>query len=423
MKIALIAYGTRGDVQPFLSLAWALQERGHNVRLLGPRNAATWIQRAEIPFAEIPVDVQAVFSAEPAQRMLAKGDILSFFRWLAKVEDEYRVAMRRVIIEATSDVDAILTHPLTEDRAAAVGAARGIPVMPVYFYPLPSSAKFPSLFITTRNLGPLNRLTHKLMLDMLWKTSREDVAAMRRELGVAPARDSFAREAQRRAIPCLLTYSEAISPRPADYGGNNFITGDFVMPTGLRAKLGEHEIPPALRQWLDRGSAPVFLGFGSMPVLDADQTLKLIRAALAEIGVRAIIGAGWSNLPIGGEAQLFRVGVVNYEELFPRCAAAVHHGGSGTAHASMRAGLPTLICSVLADNHYWGVRFKKLGVGDTFAFNKLTKVRLAEGLRRVLAEPVRAAAQRLGERIRQENALDTALRVIEHELPKAPLPQ
>ena len=120
MKLALIAYGTRGDVQPFLSLAWALHERGHSVRLIAPRNTAAWIQRAALPFAEIPVDVQAVFAAEPAQKMLAKGDILSFFRWLAKVEDEYRLPMHRLIVEATADVDGILTHPLTED---ALGAA------------------------------------------------------------------------------------------------------------------------------------------------------------------------------------------------------------------------------------------------------------------------------------------------------------
>lgn len=423
MKLALIAYGTRGDVQPFLSLAWGLHERGHSVRLIAPQNTAAWIQRTALPFVEIPVDVQAVFASAPAQKMLAKGDILSFFRWLAKVEDEYRVAMRRVIVEGTTDVDAILTHPLTEDRAAAIGAARRIPVMPVYFYPLPASSMFPSLFITTRNLGPLNRLTHKLMLDMLWNASRADVAALRQELGVGPARNSFAREAQRLAIPCLLTYSEALSPRPADYGRHNVITGDVVMPAALRARLGEDALPGALQDWLDAGPPPVFLGFGSMPVLDADQTLELLRAALSEVGMRAVIGAGWSNLPIGGDAQLFRVGVVNYEALFPRCAAAVHHGGAGTAHASMRAGVPTLVCSVLADNHYWGVRFRRLGVGDTFAFKALTKARLANGLRRVLAPEMRTAAQRLGARLRQENALGTALRVIEEQLPAAPVPR
>jgi hypothetical protein len=41
------------------------------------------------------------------------------------------------------------------------------------------------------------------------------------------------------------------------------------MPPAQRERLGE-EIPAGLEDWLDRGDPPVFLGFGSMPVLDPD---------------------------------------------------------------------------------------------------------------------------------------------------------
>ncbi|BCX04977.1 MAG: hypothetical protein KatS3mg053_2915 [Candidatus Roseilinea sp.] len=58
MKLALIAYGTRGDVQPFVSLAWALRERHHEVRLVIPHNMAGWVAKTGLPFAEIPVEEQ-----------------------------------------------------------------------------------------------------------------------------------------------------------------------------------------------------------------------------------------------------------------------------------------------------------------------------------------------------------------------------
>ena len=99
---------------------------------------------------------------------------------------------------ATTDVDAIVSHALIEDRAAAVGAARRIPVLPVYFFPLVPSSTFASPFITTRNLGPLNRLIHELLLDMLWKSSRRDVDELRASLGLHPARRSFTRAVQER---------------------------------------------------------------------------------------------------------------------------------------------------------------------------------------------------------------------------------
>jgi UDP:flavonoid glycosyltransferase YjiC (YdhE family) len=70
MRIALIGYGTRGDVQPSLILADALRAGGYDVRLVAPRNMASWIERAAIPFAPLPLDTQQLFSTEEGQRML-----------------------------------------------------------------------------------------------------------------------------------------------------------------------------------------------------------------------------------------------------------------------------------------------------------------------------------------------------------------
>jgi sterol 3beta-glucosyltransferase len=422
MRITLISYGTRGDVQPMLSLAWVLRERGHEVLLLAPKNVESWVARTGVPFAALPVDAQALLSSPPAQRMLAKGDIWSFFKWLAGAEQEYRVGMRQAVIEACADADAIVADSLTQDRAAAVGAARKIPILPLYLYPVPPSSAFPSPFITTKNLGPLNRLTHKLLLDMLWKASQQDVDAMRATLGIAGAPGTYTREAQRTGAPCLLAYSAEIFPRPADYGPNNVVTGSFVMPPALQRALGECGLPEHLGAWLKRGPAPVFLGFGSMPVLDVEAMLHMTRAALERVGMRAVIGAGWSAVPSGGDDMLYRVDNIDYAALFESCSAAVHHGGSGTTYASLRAGLPTLICSVFADQPFWGTRCRALGVGGTMPFKRLGAQRLADGLRKLLSEPTPAKARALGARLRAERALEKAVEVIERVLPRAPHP-
>ena len=47
LKIALYPFGSRGDVQPFVPLALALQERGHDVRIFAVGDAtAAWLQAA-----------------------------------------------------------------------------------------------------------------------------------------------------------------------------------------------------------------------------------------------------------------------------------------------------------------------------------------------------------------------------------------
>lgn len=38
MKITILSYGSRGDVQPFVALALGLQKNGHEVKLAAPRD-------------------------------------------------------------------------------------------------------------------------------------------------------------------------------------------------------------------------------------------------------------------------------------------------------------------------------------------------------------------------------------------------
>jgi sterol 3beta-glucosyltransferase len=108
--------------------------------------------------------------------------------------------------------------------------------------------------------------------------------------------------------------------------------------------------------------------------------------------------------------------------LFERCAATVHHGGAGTTYASLRAGIPNLICSVFADQPYWGLRAKALGVGTTFPFKRLNEKRLTEGVRTLLDPAVRARARALGKRLRAEDGLARIIDMIERDLPRAPIP-
>lgn len=44
-----MAFGSRGDVQPFLALAAALRERGHNVTLAAPSDFEAQINAYHIP--------------------------------------------------------------------------------------------------------------------------------------------------------------------------------------------------------------------------------------------------------------------------------------------------------------------------------------------------------------------------------------
>jgi hypothetical protein len=122
--------------------------------------------------------------------------------------------------------------------------------------------------------------------------------------------------------------------------------------------------PGDLLEFLDRGHPTIYLGFGSMGFGGkAEGRGRLVAAALSAAGVRAVVSTGWGALAIEPSEHIFPVDEVPHNWLFPRVDAVVHHGGSGTTAAGLRAGKPALICPVLGDQPFWGNRVQALGAG------------------------------------------------------------
>jgi UDP:flavonoid glycosyltransferase YjiC (YdhE family) len=103
-----------------------------------------------------------------------------------------------------------------------------------------------------------------------------------------------------------------------------------------------------------------------------------------------------------------------YGWLFPRMAAVVHHGGSGTTGWGLRAGVPSLVVPFLFDQFYWGRRIATLGVGpEPIPFKKLTAGRLATAIRTAVDDDgLRRCAAALGAKIAAEHGLSTAVELI-----------
>ena len=146
------------------------------------------------------------------------------------------------------------------------------------------------------------------------------------------------------------------------------------------------EADEEVASWIAAGTAPIFFGFGSMPVESSADTLGMINAACAESGERALVcaaGTDFTHVPHSTHVKV--VGTVNFAATFPARRAVVHHGGAGTTAASLRAGVPTLILSTDLDQTLWGVRVKRLKVGAARRFSTSAQESLVEDLRRIPA--------------------------------------
>jgi sterol 3beta-glucosyltransferase len=253
-------------------------------------------------------------------------------------------------------------------------------------------------------------------MEMIWRAQRDDLLTLRRELGFPPTPGRMWRALAGGELPCLLGYSQTLFPRPAGWPSSAHVTGPIVPWSGLRTQLGENGVPPELDDWLQAGKPPVFLGFGSMPVLDTKSLLRTVRTTLRNVGVRGILAAGWSELDATIDDNLFVIDQVDHQSLLPRCSAVVHHGGAGTTHTSLAAGIPTVVCSVFFDQPFWGAQCRRLGVGATFPFTKLDAKHLTNGLRTVLDGKVVARARAMAGRMANENGIRAAVAHVENGL-------
>jgi UDP:flavonoid glycosyltransferase YjiC (YdhE family) len=230
------------------------------------------------------------------------------------------------------------------------------------------------------------------------------------QLGLSAHNASSYRRAAR-AIPTIYGFSPNVVPHPKDWGENDFITGYWFLD-----EQRNWQPPDSLQRFLDAGTAPLYVGFGSMPSSDPQKTLDLIIGALSKTGQRAIVAAGWSGAKGTTPSEnIYLLDSAPHEWLFDRVAAVVHHGGSGTTGAGLRAGKATLIIPHLGDQPFWGRRVYELGVGaKPIPRHSLTVEKLAEGLQTLMTDTaIQAKAAELGAKIRAEHGVDNAVKHIE----------
>jgi UDP:flavonoid glycosyltransferase YjiC (YdhE family) len=144
--------------------------------------------------------------------------------------------------------------------------------------------------------------------------------------------------------------------------------------------------------------------------------VHLLREAARRAGVRAIIHVPpGSHVATGREGDVLTIGRVSHAALFPRCAVLVHHGGAGTTHTALRAGVPSIVVPHVADQFFWANELARVGVAlKSVPRRSITAAKLAVRITQTLAQSgLRQRAQILGARVRAENGPERAADLIE----------
>jgi sterol 3beta-glucosyltransferase len=260
-------------------------------------------------------------------------------------------AMLRSAARAALDhrPDVVVHHPKV--LSAPLAAARlDVPHVLVEIVPtLTPTREFPAAGVATRDLGPLNPWTYAA-IRAASAVVTGPLREIRAELGLP----------RRGAVPgpvrSLVPVSPALLPRPADWPHTTVLTGAWHGPGAAP------EPDPELDGFLAGGEV-VQAGFGSMARGDAAARGRAVVDAVRRSGRRALVVTGWGGLAAEPGPDVLVRRAVDHASVLPRCVAAVHHGGAGTVHAVVRAGVPSVTVPFLADQPFWGVLLQRRGLG------------------------------------------------------------
>jgi UDP:flavonoid glycosyltransferase YjiC (YdhE family) len=167
------------------------------------------------------------------------------------------------------------------------------------------------------------------------------------------------------------------------------------VPAGERLVLRPAPVPDPASRTSSRPLVYVTLGtfFGANIGIFRD-----VLAALADEPVEVVVTVGADQAPtaldpVPDNARVERF--IPQARLLPRCAAVVHHGGSGTTLGSLAHGRPQVAVPQGADNFINAAMLERAGVGLVLLPGEVTPAAVRDAVRRVLWEPSFAtAAQR-----------------------------
>lgn len=394
MRMLVAFGGSRGDAQPGILIARELRERGHHVKLAVSPNLVDLAANHGVPAHGFGLDTGELLRRQLATRARRAANPVARVSALRRLNQQGFTEAAEDLLELAAGTDVVVAGMANEEVGHAVAAHFGTPFAAVHFFPIhPNRA----VAVMPNRLGAfipgeLNQLTGSAVVRA-------------RAWAVAPPLAELARRApeaeQRAPRIAIQAFDERVFPGlDSEWGPERPFTG-FVVPSP-----GESTPPTdiALAQWISAGSAPVYAGFGSMPVGDTGALIVLLRAACRSIGRRLLFVSGWSRTTPTLTEDVAIVPAVDHAAVLPECVVAIHHGGAGTTAAALRAGVPSVVCSFLADQPYWGQQLRALGLGTTTRYSRLNRPRLERMLEVASSTPVRQRAQAFAADFRDDGA-------------------
>ncbi|KAH6653882.1 hypothetical protein BKA67DRAFT_535229 [Truncatella angustata] len=426
LNIVIMVIGSRGDAQPFLKIGKVLKEDyGHRVRIATHPAFRDFVEKdSGLEFFSVGGDpselmafmvknpgmipkLETVKAGDIGRRRAAMAEMFEgFWRACINATDSEKDPKNLKLMGDKSPfvADAIIANPPSFAHIHCAEAL-GIPLHLMFTFPYTPTQAFPHPLATIKksNVDPgyTNFMSYPLVEMMVWQGLGDLVNDFRvKTLGLDPVSTLWAPGSTYRLhVPFTYLWSPGIVPKPQDWGDEIDVAGFVFLDLASNFKP-----PQDLVDFLDAGDTPIYIGFGSIVVDDADKFTEMIFEAVKLAGVRALVSKGWGGL--GGENtpdNIFMLENTPHDWLFPKVRACVIHGGAGTTAAALKCGKPIMVVPFFGDQHFWGSEISQSGAGpEAVPYKKLSAEKLAEGIKYCLTDEALEAVQKIAKSIELE---------------------
>ncbi|KAI6708439.1 hypothetical protein JHW43_009028 [Diplocarpon mali] len=418
LRVTCLTIGSRGDVQPYIALCKGLMAEGHRTKIATHLEFKDWIEGHGIAFA--PVD------GDPAELMrICVENGMFTYSFLREASSKFRGWIDELLTSAWAgcqDTDLLIESP-SAMGGIHIAEALGIPYFRAFSMPWTRTRAYPHAFAVPDHKmgGAYNYITYVMFDNVFWKAIAGQVNRWRRkELGLQATN---LEKMQPNKVPFLYNFSPAVVVPPLDYSDWIRVTGYWFLDEGT-VYTPPKELTDFIRKARDDGKKILYVGFGSIVVQDSAAMTNTIVQSVLKADVRCILSKGWSdrldtkNVNVVEEplpAEIHLIKSAPHDWLFKQIDAAAHHGGSGTTGASLRAGIPTIIKPFFGDQYFYGSRVQDLGVG--IYLKKLNVSSFSRAMWEACnSQRMIVKAKVLGETIRSEHGVDTAIQSIYRDL-------
>ena len=399
----LAAIGTDGDVYRFLALGLELRKRGYRVTLATHEHFAPHAHAGGLDF-------KPIVSATETERLLDQRDFwhplksaLIVARWGARlIPRQYEILKELSAPEGTFLVagPGVIAARVVQEHAK-------VPLVSLILQPwIIPSLHAPPVIMGGLTLPhwmprPIGGLYFQLIHQIGARLMGAEFRRLRASLGLKPIRRMFRWWFSPELVIGL--FPEWFGPPQPDWPPQICLAG-FPLSDG-QTGIG---LPEKLLRFCNQGTPVIAFTFGT-GMRHATALFQQAIQACRLLQKRAVLLTSFpSQLPADLPDFVLHCEFAPFQELFPLCAAVVHHGGIGTVAKALAAGTPQLIIPFAFDQQDNALRVKKLGAGTWLKPNQRQVNTMASALASLTTAESISSARALVSRFNARSGIKSA---------------